>query len=114
MRPRIGNPNWHKGMKSPNPYGGIDPHKLRLVRKLEGLAPRAVAVLAENMGDPDPDVRHRAAVEVLNRLFGKPKSEKEVTVKLEDASTAHLLALQRLAEMGPTVIDVTPTDKTGA
>lgn len=88
---------------------------MRLAIRLGNLAARAVDVLERNMQDPDPNVRHRAAVEVMDRAWGKPKATVEAKVEAVDMSAAHLNALKLLAEQGlralppqPTTLDITP------
>jgi HEAT repeat protein len=89
---------------------------MKLAIRLGNLAARAIDVLEANMKDHDPNVRHRAAVEVMDRAWGKPKAMIEARVEAVDMSSAHLAALKELAEQGlralpaaVPVLDITPT-----
>lgn len=112
-----GNPNWVKGMQTPNPHSG-DLAKVRVMKRLGNLSMRAVQVLEDALSDPDPRLRVVAAKEILDRRFGKPKQEQEVTVQGADLSAMHLAALKMLAEQGlrslpepGPLLDVTPDDQ---
>lgn len=106
-------------MAPANPYGP-DAAKLRVMKRLGNLSLRAVQVLEDALSDPDARVRVAAAKDILDRRFGKPKQEQEVTVQTTDMSAMHLAALKALAEQGlkslppqPLTIDVTPDDAKG-
>lgn len=102
----------------PSPGNGLTPQdmaKIRVMKRLGNLSMRAVQVLEDALSDPDARVRVTAAKEILDRRFGKPKQEQEVTVQTSDMSAMHLAALKALAEQGlrtlppqPLTIDVTP------
>lgn len=88
------------------------------MKRLGSLSSKAVAVLEAALDDPDPRVRVVAARDILDRRFGKPKQEQEVTVQGTDLSAMHLAALKMLAEQGlrslpepGPLIDATPQTK---
>lgn len=94
---------------------GVDRRTLAMARRLQSLTHVAIKVLEDNMRDPDPNVRHRAAVEVMDRSMGRPKAMIEARVEAVDMGAAHLAALKELATIGlqalprpGTVIDVSP------
>ena len=64
--------------------------------RLAALSLPAVAALADALRDEDPRVRVAAAVQVMDRLYGRPYQQSDVTVSRFDPGQAHLQALREL------------------
>lgn len=70
--------------------------------KLAALSMPAVAALADALRAEDPRVRVAAAVQVMDRLYGRPYQQSDVTLSRFDPGQAHLQALRELVQMdGP-------------
>ena len=95
-----------------------DVHRLRMLGRLGELTDSAIDAIASCLTDDNPSVRLAAAKEVLDRQFGKPKTEQHVITAHFDAGAAHLAALEALtakaltADDVPLVIDASPVDAT--
>lgn len=93
-----------------------DTHRLRMLGRLGELTDPAIDAIASCLTDENPSVRLAAAKEVLDRQFGKPKTEAHVLHATFDAGAAHLAALEALTakalatESGRPLIDATPLD----
>lgn len=93
-----------------------DVHRLRMLGRLGELTDSAIDAIASCLTDDNPSVRLAAAKEVLDRQFGKPKTEAHVLHATFDAGAAHLAALEALtakalaADVAPPMIDATPID----
>lgn len=90
-----------------------DLHRVRMLGRLGELTDAAIDAIASCLTDDNPSVRLAAAKEVLDRQFGKPKTEAHVITATFDASAAHLAALEALtakaiANDAPVMIDATP------
>src|SRR5262245_38983528 len=96
---------WLKGV-SGSP-GGTTRRQQMMIRLLEGLSEKAIAVLDESLEDPNPKIRLAAAKEVVQRLAPPPPRTPSVAVNVEVNNAAAqraeherliALAVQRLAE----------------
>lgn len=92
-----------------------DVHRLRMLGRLGELTDSAIDALASCLVDENPSIRLAAAKEVLDRQFGKPKTEAHIVTANFDASAAHLAALEALTAKAigsaePVLIDATPID----
>jgi hypothetical protein len=86
---------------------GMDRKRALMLRKLEGLTPRALSALAALVEDKNnPTVRLGAAREILDRTMGKAKQS--VTVDVTSSGALHLAALEELTQRARQTIDITP------
>lgn len=92
---------------------GMDRRRALMLRKLEGLTPKALGALERLIDDEAPEARATrlgAAKEILNRTMGVPKQS--VQVDVTSTSALHLQALQELADRAriaeQKTIDITP------
>lgn len=98
--------------RSLNPTG-LDRRRALMLRKLEGLTPKALGALERLIDDDSPENRSTrlgAAKEILNRTMGVPKQT--VQMDVTSSSALHLQALQELTERAriaeQKTIDITP------
>jgi hypothetical protein len=98
--------------KSLNPTG-MDRRRALMLRKLEGLTPKALGALERLVEDESPEARSTrlgAAKEILNRTMGVPRQQ--VQVDVTSSGALHLQALAELTERARiaerNTIDVTP------
>ena len=92
---------------SPNPSGR--PEGAGLLRDLfRGNVAEAVTVTVELLRDPDARIRQAAAVQIFDRVFGKPIQSVDAEVKKFDMNALYLAAVQLAQPGAPPIVDVTP------
>lgn len=83
--------------QSGNPGGRpAIPDELKV--RLQNLSTKAVDALEQALGSPDDRVRIVAATALLDRAFGRPAQQADVTKTAVDTSHEHLQALLRMAK----------------
>lgn len=97
---------WIKGVTG-NPGGFNKPSRLTIRDVLKfSDAEKSVEVLRANLLDVDPEVAHKAAVYILDQLFGKAKQVLEHTgenggpIEITDARSEFERRMARIAEAG--------------
>lgn len=104
--PKIGNPNWRKGMKSPNPSGrpkGIVDKRMRVSKLLEDDADKVIRVVIDSALEGDV----QAAALVLARIAPALKAQAE-KVSFEFDATASMTEQVQAVLQGIADGDVPP------
>lgn len=65
---------------SGNPKGR-PPMDREIKEKLSKFGPKAMRVISELLDDVDPEIRFKAAREILDRLYGKPRQQTALSVE---------------------------------
>ena len=88
-----GNPNWHKGMASPNPSGQPKSYAENRAM-LKELFPKALEVLKRQLDSDNEDIAHRAAKLVAVYTLGKEPEPSDVQHAEARARLTTLIGVQ--------------------
>lgn len=93
----------HNALRKLNPRSYADRYS-----QLVDLSGEAITKLGQLMREGATEaIQFNAAVEILNRVDGKPRQQVQIEAKT-DLTTMHLDALRALAAQAPEIIDITP------